>query len=312
MELRHLRYFIAVVEAGTFTHAATTLNTYQGPLNKQISDLEKEVRANLFERDESGRRQQPLQLTAAGEAFLEAARLAVAHANRTIVQARNAEAGRIGTLNVGINSSIANSLLPKILRYFIKQFPDVKLVLRELHYIEQIEQLQNHLLDVAFERTNNAQLYADLHFIPILEESLVLLLSKEHPLAQKSQIFFRDLAKEKFILAPEKVTVYMSEIINLYTQKVGHAPNVVHEGGWMVTILGLVAANLGVSILPSNVKNLKREGVVYKDILDIKSKQPIKLKNSLALIYRKDNNSQIVRNFQRAIQEVCQNSSTEE
>ena len=76
----------------------------------------------------------------------------------------------------------------------------------------------------------------------------------------------------------------------------------------MVTILALVAADLGVSILPSNVKNLKREGVVYKDLLDSKRKQPIKLKNSLALIYRKDNKSQIVRNFQRTIQEVCQTS----
>lgn len=312
MELRHLRYFIAVVESGTFTHAATTLNTHQAPLNKQISDLEKQVGAYLFERDESGRRQQPLQLTAAGEAFLEAARLAVAHAERTIVQARNAEAGRIGTLNVGINSSIANSLLPQIMRYFIKQFPDVKLVLRELPYLEQIQQLQNHLLDVGFDRTNNAKLYTDLEFVPILEESLVVLLSQEHRLAKKSQIFFRDLAKEKFILAPPKMAAYMTEINHLYIQEVGHAPNVVHEGGWMVTILGLVAADLGVSILPSNVKNLKREGVIYKDILDIKSKHPIKLKNSLALIYRKDNNSQIVRNFQRAIQQVCHASILEE
>ena len=306
MELRHLRYFIAVVEAGTFTHAAATLNTYQGPLNKQISDLEKEVGAYLLARDESGRRQQPLQLTAAGEAFLEAARLAVAHADRTIIQARNADAGRIGTLNVGINSSISNSLLPKIMPYFVKQYPDVKLVLRELHYSEQIQQLQNHLLDVAFERTNNAQLYGDLQFIPILAETLVVVLYKEHPLAQKSQIFFRDLANEKLILSPPKMSVYMTEIINLYTQEVGHAPNVVHEGGWMVTILGLVAAQLGVSILPNNVKNLQREGVIYKDILDSKCKQPIKLRNSLALIYRKNNTSQLVRNFQRGIQEVCE------
>jgi DNA-binding transcriptional LysR family regulator len=309
MELRHLRYFIAVVEAGTFTHAATTLNTYQGPLNKQISDLEKEVGVYLFERDESGRRQQPLQLTVAGEAFLEAARIAVAHADRTITQARSAEKGIIGTLNVGINSSITNSLLPKILRYFVKQFPNVKLLFWELPYVEQIQKLQNHLLDVAFDRTNNAQLYADLQFIPILEETLVVLLSKEHPLAGRSQIFLQDLANERFILSPPTMAVYMTEINNLYTQEIGHEPNVIHEGGWMVTILGLVAADLGVSILPSNVKILKREGVVYKDILDSKRKQPIKLKNSLALIYRKDNKSQIVRNFQRAIQEVCETSS---
>lgn len=309
MELRHLRYFIAVVEAGTFTHAATTLNTYQGPLNKQISDLEKEVRVNLFERDESGRRQQPLQLTAAGEAFLEAARLAVVHADRTITQARNAESGIIGTLNVGINSSISNSLLPKILGHFVKQFPDVKLVFWELPYLEQIQKLQNQLLDVGFDRTNNAQLYADLQFIPILEETLVVLLSKEHRLASRSQIFCQDLANERFIMAPPKMAVYMTEINNLYRQEVGHEPNVVQEVGWMVTILSLVAADLGVSILPSNVKYLKREGVVYKDILDSKRKQPIKLKNSLALIYRKDNKSQLVRNFQRAIQDVCETSN---
>jgi DNA-binding transcriptional LysR family regulator len=309
MELRHLRYFIAVVEAGTFTHAATTLNTYQGPLNKQISDLEKEVGVSLFERDESGRRQQPLQLTAAGEAFLEAARIAVVHADRTITQARNAESGIIRTLNVGINSSSANSLLPKILRYFVKQFPDVKLVLWEVPNVEHIQKLQNHLLDVGIDWMHNAQQYADLQFIPILEETLVVVLSKEHPLAGRSQIFFRDLANERLILAPPTIAVYMTEIKNLYTQEVGHEPNVVQEGGWMVTILGLVAADLGVSILPSNVKTLKREGVVYKDILDSKRKQPIKLKNSLALIYRKDNKSQIVRNFQRAIQEVCETSS---
>lgn len=102
----------------------------------------------------------------------------------------------------------------------------------------------------------------------------------------------------------------MMEIINLYTQEVGHAPNVVHEGGWMVTILGLVAAHLGVSILPSNVKNLKREGLIYKDILDSQYQQPIKLKNSLALIYRKDNTSKLMQNFQQAIQEACETRSS--
>jgi DNA-binding transcriptional LysR family regulator len=305
MELRHLRYFIAVIEAGTFTRAATALNTHQGPLNKQISDLEKEVEVHLFKRDEFQRRQQPLQLTPAGEAFLEAARLTVAHADRTIIQAKNADQGMIGTLNVGINSSISNSLLPQILQGFIKPFPQVKLVLKEFHYYEQMQHLQNHLLDVAFERSNNAQNYKDLHFVPILSETLVAVLPEDHPLTGRSHIFFQDLAQEKLILIPPTMTAYMTEIYDLYKQEVGHLPNVVHEGGWMVTILGLVAANLGVSILPSNVKSLKRDGVVYRDILDAKSKQLIKLKNSLALIYRKDNTSQIVRNFQNVIQEVC-------
>lgn len=139
---------------------------------------------------------------------------------------------------------------------------------------------------------------------------MVAVLYKEHPLVQKSQICLQDLANEKFILCPPHVSVFMMEIINLYTQEVGHAPNVVHEGGWMVTILGLVAAHLGVSILPSNVKNLKREGLIYKDILDSQYQQPIKLKNSLALIYRKDNTSKLMQNFQQAIQEACETRSS--
>jgi DNA-binding transcriptional LysR family regulator len=305
MELRHLRYFVAVVESGTFTHAALAQNTHQGPLNKQISDLEKEIGVHLFERDESGRRQQPLQLTPAGKAFLEAAQLAIAHVERTVVQARNADAGRIGTLNVGINSSIANSLLPTILPAFIKQFPDIKLVFRELHHSDQIQQLQDRLLDVAFERTNDVWRYTNLKFLPILEETLVAVLYKEHWLARKPQICFQDLANEKFILSSPQQTAYMGDVINLYIQEVGYAPNVVHEGGWMVTILGLVAAQLGISILPSNVKNLKREGINYKDIFDRQYKQPIKLKSSLALIYRKDNTSKLVQNFQQVIQETC-------
>lgn len=169
VELRHFRYFMAVVEAGTFTHAALRQNTHQGLLNKQISDFEKEVGVYLFDRDKSGRRQQPLQLTPASQAFLEAARLTISHAERTIVQARNADAGRIGTLTIGIHSSFSNRSIPTILPYFVKQFPDIKLVLRELRYPEQMQQLQDRLLDVAFERTNNVWRYADLQFIPKLE-----------------------------------------------------------------------------------------------------------------------------------------------
>jgi DNA-binding transcriptional LysR family regulator len=286
MELRHLRYFIAVAEELNFTRAAERLHIAQPPLSQQIQALETELGVQLFER-----KKRPLQLTPAGEVLLTEARLVFATVERAIIFTKRASRGEIGRLVVGANSSIANSVLPDILRVFRSRFGDVELVLRELTSKQQIQELLSRGIDVGFDRLpNENQNDTALSFLPILQEPLVIALPEQHPLAAQSQIPLKALADEPFVLPPPDLVPSYSQIINL-CQQVGFTPKVVQQATWMITVLSLVAGSVGVALLPANAQNLVRKGVVYREI------QGENLTRQLAVIWRRDDSSVILREF---------------
>ncbi|GAX42471.1 transcriptional regulatory protein LysR family [Tolypothrix sp. NIES-4075] len=286
MELRHLRYFIVVAEELNFTRAAERLHIAQPPLSQQIQALEAELKVQLFER-----KKRPLQLTAAGQVLLTEARLVFATVERAIISTKRANRGEIGRLVVGANSSIANSVLPDILRVWRSRFGDVELVLRELTSREQIQELRSRVIDVGFDRLpNENENDPDLSFLPILQESLVIALPEQHPLAVQSQIPLKALADEPFVLPPPNLVPSYSQIINL-CQQVGFTPKVVQQATWMITVLSLVAGGVGVALLPANAQNLVRKGVVYREI------QGENLTRQLAVIWRRDDSSIILREF---------------
>lgn len=286
MELRHLRYFIVVAEELNFTRAAERLHIAQPPLSQQIQALEAELKVQLFER-----KKRPLQLTAAGQVLLTEARLVFATVERAIISTKRASRGEIGRLVVGANSSIANSVLPDILRVFRSRFGDVELVLRELTSREQIQELRSRLIDVGFDRLpNENENESDLSFLPILQESLVIALPEQHPLAVQSQIPLKALADEPFVLPPPDLVPSYSQIIDL-CQQVGFTPKVVQQATWMITVLSLVAGGVGIALLPANAQNLVRKGVVYREI------QGENLTRQLAVIWRRDDSSIILREF---------------
>jgi DNA-binding transcriptional LysR family regulator len=295
-ELRQMCYFMAVVEAqNNFSRAAERLHIEQPPLSQRIRSLEKVLKVELFDR-----KRRPLQLTEAGKVFLEEIRLALTHIELAITQAQRASRGEIGRLTIGVNSSIANSLLPDILRTFRDHFPEVKLVLRELTSSQQTQDLRNRLLDVGFERLPNPyENEADLRFMPILQEPLVIALPETHPLAAQAQIPLKALADEPFILpSPELVPSY-GEIMTL-CQQVGFSPKVVQEATWMITVLSLVAGGVGVALLRANVQNLQRRGVVYRPI------QGQNLTRQIAVVWRRDDSSVVLHEFLKVIQDVTQ------
>ncbi|MBD2164926.1 LysR family transcriptional regulator [Calothrix membranacea FACHB-236] len=293
MELRHLRYFIAVAEEKNFSYAAQRLHIAQPPLSQQISALEAEIGVKLF-----NRKKRPLQLTSAGQVFLAEARLVLTQVEHAIIQTQRASRGEIGELIVGTNSSIANSLLPDMLRIFRDRFPNVKLVLRELTAAQQIQELHNRRLDIAFDRLlNSYQQNTGLCYLPIARESLVIALPKTHPLASQSQIPLQDLANEPFVLPSTELVPSYTEIIHL-CQQAGFFPNVVQEATWMITVLSLVAGGVGVALLPSNVQNLQRKGVVYKPIQDAN------LTREIVVLWRREDTSPVLHEFLKVIQEL--------
>ncbi|MDZ7958534.1 MAG: LysR family transcriptional regulator [Aulosira sp. DedQUE10] len=295
MELRHLRYFIAVAEEKNFSYAAKRLHIAQPPLSQQIGALEEEIGVKLFDR-----KKRPLQLTSAGQVFLAEARLVLTQVERAIIQTQRASRGEIGELVVGTNSSIANSLLPDMLRTFRDRFPHVKLVLRELTAAQQIQELHNRRLDIAFDcLLNSYQQDSELCYLPIGRESLVIALPKTHPLASVSQIPLQDLADEPFVLPSTEIVPSYTEIIHL-CQQAGFFPNVVQEATWMITVLSLVAGGVGVALLPSNVQNLQRTGVVYKPI------EGANLTREIVVLWRQEDTSPVLHEFLKVIQELTE------
>ncbi len=302
IELRQICYFLAITEAGNnFTRAAEYLQIDQPPLTQRIKALEKKLKIELFDR-----KRRPLQLTAAGKIFLTETQLALTSLDRAITTAQQAHRGEIGYLSIGIASSIANTLLPDILRTFCDRFPDVELELRELTADRQIQELQERRLNIGFEVFDLQKLTSDLNVLPIIEESLVVAMPQAHPLASQQQVAVSDLVTEKLILPSIEEFPFYQEFID-YCHQSGFEPNIVREvkATWLVTILSLVVAQVGIAILPSNVQNLQRQGVVYRTI------SAANLTRQISTIWRQDHSSPVLDQFLAIVREIASKNRRE-
>ena len=287
MELRHLRYFVAVADERSFSRAAEKLGIAQPPLSQQIQSLEKELDVILFDRTK-----RPLQLTSAGQAFLEASRSTIANLEQSIQRTQRIHLEELNCLTIGFTSSIANGVLPNILRTFRQHYPEIKLILWEENSAFQIERLRDHQTDVVFVYQNHDLTKAnDLKMMPLSQEMLVVVLPQNHPLAVQSQISLTDLANEEFIMPRTLVVSNLPEQITDLCKQAGFEPKIVQEATFMVTILGLVAGGMGISILPSSVENLQRQGVVYRPIQE---ETPV---NQLIAVWRHADASKILEQF---------------
>jgi DNA-binding transcriptional LysR family regulator len=297
IELRQICYFVAVTAAGNnFSRAAESLHIEQPPLSQRIKSLEKKLKIELFDRQ-----RRPIQLTAAGKVFLAEIQLTLTSLDRAITNAQRAQHGEIGSLSIGIASSISNTLLPNILRTFRDRFPEVELELRELTADRQIQELREGRLHVGFEATFELSTPDDcLAVMPILTEALVVALPVSHPLSDRSQILLHELATEKLILPTIEEFPYYQKFI-YYCQQAGFEPMLARnvKASWLVTILSLVVAEVGIAILPSNVQNLQRQGVVYRTIQDVH------LSRQISAIWRRDNSSAVLAQFLTIVRELC-------
>ncbi|MDF5951021.1 LysR substrate-binding domain-containing protein [Pseudomonas aeruginosa] len=264
MELRHLRYFIAVAEELHFGRAAERLGISQPPLSQQIQALEEEIGARLFER--TNRR---VELTDAGRLFLDESRQVLAQVDKAVLLARRAHLGELGELKIGFTSSAPfTSTIPSSIHAFRKAYPDVHLDLQETSSRQVLKALLEESLQVGVIRP--LALPDAVHWVELFREPLVAVLRADHPLAAGSEdgLAIAALAEEPFVFFPRSYGTGLYDQVIALTRQAGFSPRIAQEASEAMTIIGLVSAGLGVSILPASFRRTRVDGVVYRTLSD--------------------------------------------
>ncbi|NEI26842.1 LysR family transcriptional regulator [Rhizobium ruizarguesonis] len=261
MELRHLRYFLAVAEEGNFTRAAGKLGIGQPPLSQQIRDLEREVGAALFHRVPHG-----AELTAAGAAFLGEAKASLAAAEKAKLVAQSANRGETGRLSLGFTASSAfNPVVSTTIRRFRARWPEVQLSLTEMNTLALMQKLERGELDATFMRPSLDD-PAGIRLRRLPDEPMVIALPASHPLARRSSVPLAALAEEPFILFPRLVGLSLYDDVVLACRRAGFELTVAQEAPQISSVVNLVAADLGVSIVPASISQIMLDGVAYRPI----------------------------------------------
>ncbi|UJC14138.1 LysR family transcriptional regulator [Pseudomonas aeruginosa] len=264
MQLRHLRYFIAVAEELHFGRAAERLGISQPPLSQQIQALEEEIGARLFER--TNRR---VELTDAGRLFLDESRQVLAQVDKAVLLARRAHLGELGELKIGFTSSAPfTSTIPSSIHAFRKAYPDVHLDLQEMSSRQVLKALLEESLQVGVIRP--LALPDAVHWVELFREPLVAVLRADHPLAAGSEdgLAIAALAEEPFVFFPRSYGTGLYDQVIALTRQAGFSPRIAQEASEAMTIIGLVSAGLGVSILPASFRRTRVDGVVYRTLSD--------------------------------------------
>lgn len=293
MELRHLRYFIAVAEELHFGRAARRLGIAQPPLSQQIRKLEEELSVRLFERT-----RRRVALTEAGGAFLREARLTLHQAERAARAAQQAGRGETGDLLVGATASADCNVLPVVLPAFRRQYPDVNVILRSLSAAEQIDALTHSRIDVGFLRLPVRYDDRLLTVRRVFREPMVLALPRRHPLASRPRVPLQKLAGVPYIFFPRSRSPEYHDSIVAACQKAGVTLNVVQEAEHTQTLLGLVSLGFGVALLPASLRAINRKGVVFRPVT------PARLTVEMAVAHRKDNASMLLSEFVGVVDQV--------
>jgi DNA-binding transcriptional LysR family regulator len=258
MELRHLRYFVAVATELHFTRAAERLGIGQPPLSQQIQQLEHEIGTPLFVRDRRG-----VVLTEAGQAFLAEAQLVLAGAERAKQAARRIGNGEVGTLTIGFTVSASiHPFVPRLIRSYRGKHPGVDVSVVEQPTLHLIERVQNGSIDLAFVRAPAPQL-PGIKIDTILSEPMLAVVASTHPLAARDAIELHELAGEPFILYPRKLGTGVYDAVMQACEAAGFQPHAGLEVPQMTSVVTFVAAGMGVSVIPATMSQLQAEGVRY-------------------------------------------------
>jgi DNA-binding transcriptional LysR family regulator len=244
-ELRLLRYFVAVAEELHFGRAAERLHIAQPSLSRAIRDLERMLGSDLLTRTKRS-----VRLTDAGRTLLEEAPRALAEVERVLEETRRVGRGEVGELRLGFLPSATIELVPALVRASRAAFPGVRLQLLELLDDRQLDALQERRLDVGLLRT--ARRSDELAFEPLIRERLSVAVAQDHPLARRKRIRFADLRDVPLILWPRREAPETFDAVIEACRAAGFSPRVVQEATSAYTIIGLVAAGVGVSVLASS------------------------------------------------------------
>jgi DNA-binding transcriptional LysR family regulator len=306
MELRHLRYFIAVAEEKHITRAAHRLGIQQPPLSLQIRALEQELDVQLFRRKPRG-----VELTDAGAAFLDRARAILDQVERATATTRRTARGEQGRVVVGFTSSAPfHPFVPRVIRAYREMSPLVSLVLEESGSSELVQALHNEEIDAAFIRSPVADVMG-LTVRPLLEERMVVAMPSGHPLGKGANkappLPLSAFAKETFILYKRPGGPGLYDTIITACRSAGFSPRVGKEAPRIISTLNLVAAGLGVSVVPESLRRLQMDGVVYRRLTDNS-----RLSAPLILACRRGENAAAVQRFIDLVQSTAEHIDSAE
>ena len=290
MELRHLRYFTALAQELSFTRAAQRLHVSQPPLSQQIKALEDELGTALFVR--TSRR---VELTAAGEVFLGHAKAILERVEQARGQAQAVGAGHAGHLEIGLSGSLLLGPLPQLIAAYRRSFPGVAVVLHEMTPTVQLSALRDRKIDMSFSRTavNDESLASELAW----PDPVVVALPRGHRLAARRKLELRDLANEEFIMLRLDSSGF-ARYLNECCAEAGFVPRASQQVVESQAIPSLVAAGLGVALVPASLQRVHRRGVEYRGLA---RKAP---RADVYAIQRRGETSPVVRGFLDKVQEA--------
>jgi len=296
MDLRHLKYFIAVAEEQNIGRAATRLHISQPPLTRQIQQLEDELGVQLFTRTPRG-----VELTQAGVLFLEEARNIRAIVEQATERTQRAGQGKLGRLDVGIFGTAILDAIPKLLLAFRQAHPEVKIVLHTMNKGEQIEALRQRRITVGFNRM--VAPLPDIETKLVATENLLLAVSHSHPLAAQDSVRFPQLREHPLVLFPTGTRPNFIDKVMTLCHEAGFEPDISHEVGDAITGVALAAGGFGACLVPESATSLALPGVVYKPLTEL----PPNARVDLSCIYRRDDRAPILEAFLGVVDHVREN-----
>jgi len=287
MELRHLRYFVALAEELSFTRAAERLHISQPPLSIQIGQLEEQVGAALFDR--TSRR---VQLTPAGQAFLHDARSILERVEAAGSHARAVAKGLAGRIEIGLSGSHFQGPLPRLIAGYMKDYPDVAVVLNELTPATQLEALRHRRIDLSISRTPVDDI--DLVSTRLWSDPVQVALPRGHALARRRRLALRDLRNERFVMLRFDSSAYAQHLHDQCVQA-GFAPNIVQLVLEVPAMIGLVAVGIGIALVPASLGHLHAAEVAYVPV------GPEALHSEVYVVRRRSEDSGVVNGFLQLI-----------
>jgi DNA-binding transcriptional LysR family regulator len=258
MELRHLRYFVAVAEQESFSRAAQTLHVSQSAISEQIADLEREVGIQLLDR---GARK--TLLTQSGMVFLQHARRVLEEANNALVQTQRAERGEVGTLRIGFFAGSVGEGFPVLVRSFRKAHPHVELSLMEMTPVEQWGALEDGRIDLGFTRIPEPQFRREIRYETLRLDPIVAILPRDHPRAGVKRLDLKDLANDPFVISARDISPAVYDKVTDLCADAGFAPNIASVSSVWSSVILMVQSGEGVALLPLNHQQLLTKDLVF-------------------------------------------------
>jgi DNA-binding transcriptional LysR family regulator len=298
MELRHLRYFLAVADTLNFCRAAERLNLSQPPLSQQVRHLEGELGAKLFDR---AKRQ--IKLTTAGEVFATKARAILAQCDEAAKLAARAGRGEVGHLRLGLWQlpipPVQTRLIIECLGAFVKRRPDVHLTLRSLLPAEQIKAVKDGDIDVGIVRLPLSQNRKGITIETILRERILLAMSENNSLARFKTVPLRNLSGQRYIMYGRDANAAFHHFIVKSCSKEGFNLNVAYFQDDLYSVWAMIGAGLGVALAPASLQELRLPGIVFRKF------EPALPVMEVALAYMRADKESVVSQFLQVAKEIA-------